>query len=199
VASPEVPRVSLEGLGGSCVELIHAMWRGTPWAAAGLATSAVLALIAARPLGRRLRTSAVLTFLWILLLGVVLTLTVTPGLSRLTVHVCSLQPARPVPVGDLLAPGGASFNVWMFVPLALLSVLPRPGRTLLLALGTALTLPFLVEAVQWALPAMGRDCTSKDIVDNLTGVVIGAGLGALLRLGLSWRRHRPDPATLVDA
>lgn len=169
------------------MQLIHAMWRATPWAAAGLATSVVLALISARPLGRRVRTPAAWTFLWVLLLGVVLTLTVTPGLSRLTVRICSLELAGPVPVRDLFTPGEQALNVWMFVPLALLAALPRPRRTLLLALGTALALPFFVEAVQWALPAMGRACSSKDIVDNLTGVVIGAGLGALLRFGLSRR------------
>ncbi len=58
-------------------------------------TSAVPTLISARPLARRLRTPAAWTVLWVLLLGVVLTHTVTPGLSRLTARICSLEPARP--------------------------------------------------------------------------------------------------------
>ncbi len=181
------------------MELIQAMWRATPWAVTGLAVALVLALVAARPLGRRLGAASAGAGLWVLLLGVVLALTATPGLSRFTVHTCALERPRPVPLGDLFTLGERALNVWMFAPLALLSVLPRRPATVRLALGVTLALPFLVEGLQWAVPAMGRTCLSQDVVSNVTGVVLGAGAGGPIRLVLWRSRVRSSETTPAGA
>lgn len=179
--------------------LIEAMWRATPWAPAGLAVTVVVALVVARPVGRWLHTSAVGTLLWVLVLGGVLTLTATPGLSYFTARSCALGLVSPLPPRELFALGEESLNVWMFVPLALLATLPRSRRALRVALGVTFALPVVLEGLQWSLPAMGRACQSSDIVNNLTGVVIGVGVGVVVRIGYSrWRSRSGSPAVVAD-
>lgn len=172
---------------------LEAMWRATPWAPYGLAVSLLAAALVALPLARRHGTSVAGTGLWLLLLGVVVTLTMTPGLSRLTVRQCGLDvPGLPSPA-DLLAVRERGLNVWMYVPLALLAVLPRRGRTWRAALGVTAALPFVAEATQWAVPALGRQCQSQDVAGNLTGVAVGVALGLVVRGLRAAARGYPRP------
>ena len=178
--------------------LIEAMWRATPWAPVGIAVTVVVALVAARPVGRWLRTSAIGTLLWLLILGCVLTLTATPGLSYFAARSCALGLVSPLPARELFALGEESLNVWMFVPLALMATLPRSRRATRVALCVTFALPVVLEVLQWALPAMGRACQASDIVNNLTGAVIGVGVGTVLRIGYSRSRSRSgSPAVAV--
>ena len=46
----------------------------------------------------------------------------------------------------------------------------------------ALGLPVAIEAIQFFVPVLGRGCQSADVIDNLTGLVVGAGIGTAARL-----------------
>lgn len=162
---------------------IVVMWRATPLAPYGLVVSLVVAALLARPVARRLETSAIWVGAWLLLVGVIVTLTMTPGLgSGSAARWCSLQVSRPPTLTELFAFHERGLNAWMYVPPALLAVLPRRRRAWVTAVATTAVLPFVAEAVQWAFPAMGRLCQSQDVVANLTGVVIGTALGLAVRV-----------------
>ncbi len=68
-----------------------------------------------------------------------------------------------------------SLNVALLVPLGIaIGLLPR-HRLPFLALG--ILLPFVVEALQLALPVLDRTCQGRDLVDNVAGLLIGVVLG----------------------
>lgn len=46
------------------------------------------------------------------------------------------------------------------------------GAAILLA-----CMPVLAELVQFAVPAIGRTCSSEDLLDNYTGLLVGVALG----------------------
>ncbi|MEP7114804.1 MAG: VanZ family protein [Ilumatobacteraceae bacterium] len=66
-------------------------------------------------------------------------------------------------------------NVVLFVAPVLLVAVATGRPAMALLAGTALS--FAIEAVQAALPALGRSCDSNDWLTNTMGAVIGAGLG----------------------
>ena len=44
----------------------------------------------------------------------------------------------------------------------------------------AIALPFAIEAVQFAVTPLGRACQSADVVDNLTGLLVGLVAGTIV-------------------
>ena len=95
----------------------------------------------------------------------------------------------PVAVADLLGVEPLA-NVVLFLPLALAltAATGRPLPAFLVGLGASAA----IELVQWAVPAIGRSCTSTDFVANTVGAALGAALAAL---GLLIARRRARPAT----
>lgn len=166
----------------------EALARQTPYAGVGLLVTAVVALVVARPLARQLRLPAVGVAAWVGALGLVVSLTLTPRSTwaAATERVCTLDTWTPLGLHSVLVLDQRAANAAMLVPLALLSALPRERRRLVAALAVAAALPFVVEAVQYALPGLGRICHSEDLVDNLAGVAVGAAVGLAVR----WVRLR---------
>jgi hypothetical protein len=160
---------------------IEVMWRATPWAPYGLAVAVIGAVALARSLARRGGTSTIGTGLWLLFVGTIVTLTMTPGLSHGVVHHCGLLVSGILTPAELLAFHERGLNAWMYVPPALLAVLARRRETWVTALAITAALPFVSELTQWAIPALGRQCQVQDIVGNLTGVAIGAAAGFVVR------------------
>lgn len=68
-------------------------------------------------------------------------------------------------------------NVVLFVPIALLLAVAL-GRPLL-AFAVASATSVAVEAVQAAVPALGRSCSTIDLYSNVVGAALGAVLGAV--------------------
>ncbi len=160
------------------------LWQQTPDAPAGLALTVLVVAAASLPLARRLRVPPLDVAAWLTALGVVLSVTLTPRpVTSAADGVCALGHWSPVGVGNLLAFDQRAANVVLLVPLALLSGLVRDRRLARAALLTTAALPLLIEAVQYAAPALGRVCDSADLLDNLTGVAVGAGIGLLVRAG----------------
>jgi glycopeptide antibiotics resistance protein len=53
---------------------------------------------------------------------------------------------------------------------------PRSRRKAVVLIA-AIALPFAIEITQMLLPILDRACESADVVDNLTGLVLGLGGG----------------------
>ncbi|MGX5656045.1 VanZ family protein [Geodermatophilus nigrescens] len=99
---------------------------------------------------------------------VALTLTPTP---RRAFETCAVQLSLPSPGSvELLA------NVALFVPAVFFAALAtrRPVAVLLAAVGASAA----VEAVQAALPALGRSCDTNDLAMNAAGAALAAALAA---------------------
>lgn len=176
---------------------IEASLLDNAYTAVGLVVTVVVAAVVARPLARRVGVPALGAAAWLVALGVVVTLTMTPGASwaPVTERTCSLTTWAPLEPGALLGIDQRGANVLLLVPLGLLSALPRARRTLAAALGTALAVPFVAETFQFLVPALARVCDVEDLADNLTGAVAGAVLGLVLRAWWVRRAARGEAAT----
>ncbi|WP_019135256.1 VanZ family protein [Cellulomonas massiliensis] len=168
------------------------LWRETPWAGVGLVLSTVAA-VGVVALSRRRGADALVAGGWVLALGLVVTMTMTPGFSwrpNPTVVACAADSWAPLSLGSLLAFDQRAANVLLLVPLGLLAVLLRPRPVAAAALAVTVAMPFVAELTQYLVPSLGRVCDSEDLVDNLTGVVVGVVLGVLLP---SVRGRRAEP------
>jgi glycopeptide antibiotics resistance protein len=88
--------------------------------------------------------------------------------------------ARPIGPERLLNLGERGLNVMLFIPLgAAVAALPRSRTKLILVVG-AVGLPFLIEGIQFIVPALDRSCSSLDVIDNLTGLGVGFVIGAVV-------------------
>jgi glycopeptide antibiotics resistance protein len=146
----------------------------------------VVAIVFARPIGRRAGIHPTVAFLLVASIGLIVSATLTPLANALEDGVassgtCDLGRVGWAPLGTYLRPTGAALNVVLFVPLGVsLGLLPA-GRTwtrVAILLGVAS--PFLVEGTQLLVRVLGRGCEAADVVDNLTGVVLGIALGRLV-------------------
>ncbi|UZN03249.1 VanZ family protein [Cellulomonas sp. S1-8] len=162
---------------------LEALWRQTPYLPAGMVVTSLVVALIALPLARRTRLPVTGVVVWLVALGVVASLTLTPrtALRPVTERVCALDSWAPLDLHSVLVLDQRAANVALLVPLALLCALPRDRRLLGAALGFAVALPFVVEGVQYALPGLARVCDSNDLVDNLLGVALGAATGLVVR------------------
>jgi hypothetical protein len=85
-------------------------------------------------------------------------------------------------------------NILLFVAPVLLAGVATRRPVLAMVAGSGLSV--VVEAVQAAVPAIGRSCDSDDWINNTIGAVIGAVL-AWLSLVLAARRTRRASTTSV--
>ncbi|MGB0099901.1 MAG: VanZ family protein [Nocardioides sp.] len=122
---------------------------------------------------------------------------IVPAEGRLS--TCSWDIGGPAPDGFWIFEGGQRMlNTLVFVPAGALLVLavarwPRVAWVLV-PVGLALLAAYsiAIEATQLALARIDRACDVTDVIDNVTGAVIGVGIGLVLALVLRpWRR----PAT----
>ncbi|MEO7061549.1 MAG: VanZ family protein [Lapillicoccus sp.] len=112
----------------------------------------------------------------------VLALTLAP-VTRQLYAVCVVQFELPtsLKVGDVLA------NLVLLVPVAWFATLASRRPVLVFFGGTVLSAA--LEAVQAAIPAIGRSCDTNDWFNNTIGVAIGV-LAAWAVAAWSWHRDR---------
>ena len=119
-----------------------------------------------------------------------------PGLvsaeGRLT--TCSWDIGGPAPDGFWILPGGQRMlNALVFVPAGVLLVLVAARWkwawvTIPLGLGVLAAYSLLIEYTQLAAARIDRACDVTDIIDNVTGAVVGVLIGiALLPVVRPWR------------
>lgn len=160
----------------------------------------LLALVLTRPLGW-VSAAAIGGLLWSIAVIAVVTLVPTsahPGIvsaeSRLA--TCSWDIGGPAPEGFwIFESGQRTLNTVLFVPSGALLVLAvarwRTGWVLapLGLLGLA-GLSALIEKTQLELARIDRACDVTDVVDNVTGALVGAAIGVVLVAVLQPWRHR---------
>ncbi|MGW6915731.1 VanZ family protein [Kitasatospora sp. NPDC054939] len=167
--------------------MIEAVLEAVPLFWPGVLCSLVPAALLNRPVGRLLRAHWAVGFVLLLALGGVVTLSLLPDtrgpvweLSRTAAQQCTLTGAGPRPLAGLLALSRVGLNAALFVPVGVAAALAGTrSRAVVVLLGAA-TLPFAVEYVQYAVPALGHGCHAQDVWDNLFGLALGAVGGLLL-------------------
>lgn len=198
-------RTSWRAQGHRRVSLVRVTIGGTGVMLLGCAGSFVVFLGLAGLLSRRLgpvTALAIAGFCWtVVSIGI---LTLIP--ARWDIGVvpigeaqteCSLDYGGPAPDGFWILPGSQRLlNIVVFVPAGALWVLAvarwRSGWVLgpvgIIGLGLYSA---GIESLQLAAARIGRACDVTDMVDNLTGAVLGGAIGILLALVLRpWRRRR---------
>ena len=148
-----------------------------------------------------LTAGSIAGFLWALAVIGILTLIpangapgVVPAEGRLA--TCSWDVGGPAPDGFWIFSGGQRMlNVLVFVPAGVLLVLALArwrAAWVLVPLGLAGLAAYsvVIEATQLELARIDRACDVTDVIDNVTGAVLGVGLGVVLALLLRpWRRR----------
>ncbi len=110
---------------------------------------------------------------------------------------CDMSIMSPIPVDTLFSYDDRALNVFLFIPLGLsLGLLPWSRRTAAL-LALAIAAPFVIEWTQLVLPILNRACESGDVIDNLTGLVIGLAVGSVIAWFVPGVR-RPGGAQTAD-
>ncbi|MEO9153512.1 MAG: VanZ family protein [Lapillicoccus sp.] len=112
----------------------------------------------------------------------ILALTFMP-VTRQLYAVCVVQFELPTSlrVGDVLA------NLVLFVPVAWFATLASRRPLVMLVVGSLLSAA--IEAVQAAIPAIGRSCDTNDWFNNTVGVAIGVST-AWAVAAWSWHQDR---------
>lgn len=161
----------------------------------------------ARLLGPRLgrvTSVAIAGFCWtVVCIGILTLIPAQWGIGVVPVDeaqtTCSLDYGGPAPDGFWILPGSQRLlNIAVFVPagaLWVLAVARWRTRWVLAPLGIAALglYSLLIEATQLAASRIGRACDVTDMVDNITGAVLGGLLGVLLALVLRPWAHRGRP------
>ncbi len=151
---------------------------------------AVASVVLAGPLARRLGSGGPAAALLLLACSAPFAMTLPPssvGVTEDAVRVCDTA-LRPL--GQWGRGGEELANVLLTAPAGLLLVALLPRGAAALALLVAAGFPLLVEGVQFAVPALGRSCEVTDVVLNLLGLAVGAGLGLVLRPMVAAAPHR---------
>lgn len=165
--------------------MIGSFLNSTPWMWPALALAISASLVAFRPAARALRAPRLVVFLLLLSVGGIVALTLTPGDDAFSPYLlaeCIVRVVRPIGFERVANLGERGLNVVLFIPFgACLSALPR-SRAKFGLIAAALALPFVIEGIQYLAPALDRSCSSVDVIDNLTGLLVGLAVGVVLRL-----------------
>ena len=155
-----------------------------PWVLPGTLLFAVIGVLVSRSLARRLGTHPFVAWLLVVSVAAVVFATLAPlyGVfepSATGPGRCDLSRLSILPIDDLKRQFSRFLNVILFIPLGLsIGLLPRSRWKALLVLA-AIASPFVIEGTQLLVPALNRGCQGIDVIDNLTGLVIGLAMGAI--------------------
>jgi len=158
-----------------------------PWFLPGVVISIVVSIAASGAVGRALGVRRAVAWVMVLSLGIIMAATLTPQREALAFGTqgspsCDLSRLGLAPLREVLRLGDTGGNILMFIPLgATIGLLPRSRRKAAIVIA-AIALPFAIETTQLLAPALDRACESADVIDNLTGLVIGLAGGVV-----AWR------------
>ena len=149
-----------------------------PWFMPGAAISLVAGLLTAPAVGRALRSGRGPAWLLVFGLGIIVAATLTPlghGFEEPAsiLRTCDFGRIGIAPLREYLRVGDISLNVALFIPFGVALGLLPGSRRKWYVVGAAILLPVVIETLQLLAPILSRGCQSADVVDNLTGLVIG--------------------------
>jgi glycopeptide antibiotics resistance protein len=98
--------------------------------------------------------------------------------------------AMPTTLGlfELPAITQQSLNALLLLPLGFFSALAAPWAWT--AVLPVVITPIFIELIQALFPALDRVCNSQDVINNVTGGLLGVALGALLMVAIRRRSAR---------
>jgi hypothetical protein len=153
-----------------------------PWLIPASVAALGVSLVASGFAARRLGIHRVLAALLLLSAGVVLAGTLSPlatpdvlppGIPR----TCDLSRTWLATPADLANGNDVVINILMLMPLGFaIGAVPFSGRKVAL-IAAGIALPFAIEGIQLVIVDLGRGCQAADVVDNLTGLLIGLAAG----------------------
>ncbi len=159
--------------------------RVLPWLLPAVAISVGIGLAVGGRIGRVLGLRRAVATALIVSLGIILSATLTPLRGAIQSGAvgtgsCDLSRMGLAPLSELFGFNDTSLNVLLFMPLGVsIALLPR-SRLRWVVLIAAIALPFAIETAQLLLPVLDRACESADVIDNLTGLVLGLAGGSLV-------------------
>lgn len=154
----------------------------TPWAPVGLLLAAAVAVLLAYPVSRLLKSNPIIVGLLLASVGFALVFTLTPTVGEVyNAGHCYLKFSQPTRA-DLVAPTDVSLNILLFLPTGILIVLLRPLGAIVATAVLVMIIPVAVEWIQLVQTDLGRTCSALDIATNELGLLIGLGIGALVRI-----------------
>lgn len=166
----------------------------------GVVASTILAGFVAGRIGRVLQVTRLHGFLLAAAAGAVVSATLLPGpFGSVGSGECDLTRLGIPSWSQLIRPGEILFNILLFVPLgAMIGLLPgsRSRRTVVLV---AFVSPIAIEAIQLVAVPLARACQSGDVIDNLTGLSVGAFAGVTARWLADLRPGGPADAAAPNA
>ena len=153
-----------------------------PWLLPGAAVALVVGVAASRRVGGSLGVTRMVAAVIIVSIGVILAATLTPcpclpqpGAGG----ACDLSRTGLASPFQLVTSFDTAGNILAFIPLGFaIALIPR-SRWKGGLLAGAVALPFAIEAIQLLATPLGRACQSADVVDNLTGLVLGLVAGSI--------------------
>jgi VanZ like family len=161
-------------------------WVGPlPWLVPSLVVALAVSTLASGAVARWLGVRRPVAWVLLMSVGVILAGTMSPlnagrGLDPSHPGSCDLSRIGLPALAQLRWPGDVLGNIFMIIPLGFAIALVPRSRRKVAVLAAAVALPFAIEATQLVVVSLGRACESADVVDNLTGLVIGLGAGTVI-------------------
>lgn len=156
-----------------------------PWLVPGMAVALVLSIATSGRIARWLRVRRVVAWVLIMSTGLILAATLTPLRPELASdsdwsRSCDFSRIGLPAISQLTRPSDELGNILMFIPLGFAIALAAWSFRKAAVLIGALALPLLIESTQFAVLPLRRACQSADVVDNLTGLLLGLAAGTMV-------------------
>jgi hypothetical protein len=155
-----------------------------PWFVPGFVIALLVAIVVSDRLGRALGTHRIIAWAIVMGFGGALAATLSPGGANLApggvgFPSCDFARLGLASIDQFLTVKDIRLNLLLLMPLGIaIGLIPR-SRAKAVLLAAAIALPFAVEGTQALLTLLGRACESGDVIDNLTGLIVGLGLGTI--------------------
>lgn len=160
---------------------------GLTWFWPSVAVAVLVSWMVAPAVARILRTERWLAWLLVFSVGFILAATATPirapvGIDIEIQRACDLTRRSFATLPEVTAWSDVVVNIGVYIPVGVaVALLPISVRSGVAVLGV-IALPAAVEGLQFLAPLLARGCQSADVVDGLTGLMIGLGVGLIVRI-----------------
>lgn len=174
------------------LEQLQLILKALPWTGPAVLGGFVLALLTTLLFPTRRSRADRLGFAlltWCLVVAAVVTLSpVKNDYFGVPTAGCDWSVWRPLAREYWFSAGSRPPNVWLFLPAGVGVMLLDGVWRKILGVMVLFALPPGIETLQDLYPELKRSCSSQDVVDNWTGLVLGLTLGLVLAILLAIAR-----------